>query len=563
MSMAKKSLPFRPEIWGGIECTISRIHDNYSDQCLTAGHYSRHSDIGRIAELGITTLRYPVLWEHHQPTLAGDIDWAWTDRQLSAIRDHRITPIAGLLHHGSGPLFTRLDDPGFAGHFAAYAGKVAARFPWIEYYTPVNEPLTTARFSGLYGIWYPHKKDPLCFMNMLLNQIKGVVDAMKLIRRINPVAKLVQTEDLAKVHSTPTLSYQADFENERRWLTYDILCGRLDKTHPLWDYLLFIGIKPPQLSFFTDNPCPPDILGVNYYVTSERFLDADIHNYPSSTHGSNGVQLYADVEAVRAAKPSGLASLLKELDKRYKLPVGITEVHLNCTREEQSRWLYEIWRIACNANQEGMDIRGVTPWALLGAYDWDSLLTRNDLHYESGAYRIKDGALRLTAVGHIIKALATKGKIDHPLLKEPGWWDTDRRIGSIQEQLLIFGDGGSKTEFLMEICRRRGIGCQSLTPAETPPILQGYNSTLDLYNPWGVIELSSPEPGKELETSCYRRGIPYLALFSTVLPNSEEAYMQIDHILDLFIDKTFAMTEQPLNKRTEIIVNERKHLIMG
>ena len=26
------------------------------------------------------------------------------------------------------------------------------RYPWIDAYTPVNEPLTTARFSGLYGI---------------------------------------------------------------------------------------------------------------------------------------------------------------------------------------------------------------------------------------------------------------------------------------------------------------------------------------------------------------------------------------------------------------------------
>ena len=53
--------------------------------------------------------------------------------------------------------------------------QVATKFPWIEYYTPVNEPLTTARFSGLYGFWYPHAKNDVSFAKMLLNQMKGVV----------------------------------------------------------------------------------------------------------------------------------------------------------------------------------------------------------------------------------------------------------------------------------------------------------------------------------------------------------------------------------------------------
>ena len=76
-------------------------------------------------------------------------------------------------------------------------------FPWLNYYTPVNEPLTTARFSGLYGIWYPHGTDELSFITMLLNQMKGIVLAMRAIREINPDAQLIQTEDLAKTHSSP------------------------------------------------------------------------------------------------------------------------------------------------------------------------------------------------------------------------------------------------------------------------------------------------------------------------------------------------------------------------
>ena len=109
-------------------------------------------------------------------------------------------------------------DEDFPRKLAEYASKVAIQFPWIKYYTPVNEPLTTARFAGLYGFWYPHLKDEFHFLTMLLNQLEGIVLSMKAIREINPDAQLVQTEDIGKTHSTPLLQYQADFENHRRGL---------------------------------------------------------------------------------------------------------------------------------------------------------------------------------------------------------------------------------------------------------------------------------------------------------------------------------------------------------
>ena len=45
--------------------------------------------------------------------------------------------------------------------------------------------------------------------------------------------------------------------------------------------------------------CPPDIIGINHYVTSERFLDERLDRYPPHTHGGNDRHRYADVEAVR------------------------------------------------------------------------------------------------------------------------------------------------------------------------------------------------------------------------------------------------------------------------
>src|SRR6476659_1060964 len=158
MSMEK---PYcNPEIWGGIECTINRVNNQFFDQLEFSGHYNRPDDIETIASLNIKKIRYPILWEKHQPSLNSDIDWSWTTKQIEKFKEYNIDVIAGLMHHGSGPAFTNLADNKFPELLAAYAKKVAIQFPEINYYTPVNEPLTTARFSSLYGIWYPHKKDP-------------------------------------------------------------------------------------------------------------------------------------------------------------------------------------------------------------------------------------------------------------------------------------------------------------------------------------------------------------------------------------------------------------------
>src|SRR5690349_19114276 len=147
------------ELWGGHECTVNRVQNAFHDQTIRSGHHCRLSDLERFAALGLTALRYPVLWERTAPASPGVHDWTWSDERLARMRELRLRPIAGLLHHGSGPAYTNLLDPQFARLFGEYARAAAERYPWIEDWTPINEPLTTARFSALYGHWYPHARD--------------------------------------------------------------------------------------------------------------------------------------------------------------------------------------------------------------------------------------------------------------------------------------------------------------------------------------------------------------------------------------------------------------------
>src|SRR5215210_4059267 len=168
MSLSLRSL----ELWGGVECTHNRVGDRYFDQLDRTGHGARIEDLDLIADTGIRAIRYPVLWERVAPS-GLEPDWRWADERLRRVRDLGMRPIVGLLHHGSGPPTTSLLDPGFPAKFAAYARAFAERYPWVDAYAPINEPLTTARFAGLYGIWHPHGTDEATFARAFINQCRA------------------------------------------------------------------------------------------------------------------------------------------------------------------------------------------------------------------------------------------------------------------------------------------------------------------------------------------------------------------------------------------------------
>lgn len=417
-------------LWGGIECTVNRVANVYQDQVNRCGHHDRPDDLDCIANLGIRTLRYPVLWERTAPNRADVLDWQWPDERLNRLQELGIRPIVGLVHHGCGPHYATFDTPAFEQELPRYARRVAERYPWVRAYTPVNEPLTTARFAGLYGIWYPHGRSDRAFVTILLRQLRATVRAMAEIRAVQPEAQLIQTDDLGYTHSTPMMAYQAYFENTRRWLTWDLLNGRVTPTHEMWQYLLKSGATERELWFHVENPCPPSVIGLNHYVTSERYLDENTSRYNACTHGTNGRHHYADTEVVRAAPAErmGVAALLLQAWERYRLPMAITEVHLGDEVPEQKRWLGEVWQQAEAARQDGADVRAVTAWALLGLYDWHCLLTRWDNRHEPGVFDLSSGHPAPTGLADMVRQLALGQPVGPLIPPGPGWWQVSPLI---------------------------------------------------------------------------------------------------------------------------------------
>lgn len=582
------------ELWGGAECTIVRLGDEWRDQSVETGHRFRRHDIDRIAELGVKRVRFPIVWESIAPDRPDEFDFEWTDDRLAMLRERGIEVIGGLLHHGSGPHYTELLDADFPKKLAYYAERVAERYPWIDMWTPVNEPLTTARFSALYGHWYPHTKDYSLFLRALVNECKGTLEAMRAIRKAIPDAKLVQTEDLGKCFSTAPLRYQAAFENERRWLSLDLLCGSINPKHKMHQLLLGAGIGWDELEGFQGDEAKPDLLGINHYLTSERFLDHRVDCYPGHEVGGNGRDTYVDAEAVRVKRldeDTGFAPRLREAWERYGIPMAITEVHHGCHRDEQLRWFAEVWQTANTLRNEGVDLRAVTMWSMFGNVDWRFLLTQKNGFYDTGAFDVRGDAPRPTIIAKAAMAYAKGESFDHPVLDAPGWWRRPERLypwngrcKSLPEgggrKILITGATGTLGQAFARICDDRALPYCLTTRAEMDISDEAsIRAAIAHYKPWAIINtagfvrvadaekeqeacLEANTAGPErLARACAEAGIPLVTFSSDLVFDGKlgRAYTESDPVKPTGVyglskakaeDKVLKLAEQALVIRT-------------
>ena len=527
------------ELWGGYECTVNRVGDEWFDQTLRSGHQDRLEDLQLIADLGMRSVRYPALWERISPDQPDVRDFGWTDERLAEIRRLGMNPILTLCHHGSGPHYTSLIDDSFATGLAAHAAAVAQRYPWVRDWTPVNEPLTTARFSALYGLWYPHTKDERSFWVALLNEIDATRLSMREIRKVNREARLIQTDDLGYVHATAPLQADADYQNERRWIGWDLLFGRVDEQHPLWERIASVGLAD-RLRTIADDPCPPDVIGINHYLSSERLMDHRVELYPHRSVADRQVGAIAgvpkiDVDAIRHREEGvlGFKALLQQAWDRYGQTIAITECHNGGTREDQVRWFVEVWKIAEELQAEGVDLCAVTAWSLLGAYDWNRMVTCQSGHYETGVYDVRTGTPRPTLMASVLKDLASGQTPAVGAISRPGWWRRETRLihaehptgpqfevdrATVREDgerpLLIVASANDLTALAVQACETRGLPWVQCASAHA-------EEALGWAKPWAVLDASDPDrvcsmsessgrqkPLPALASACAEQGIP-------------------------------------------------------
>ena len=180
-----------------------------------------------------------------------------------------------------------------------------------------------------------------------------------------------------------------------------------------------------DLALLAEGEGIPNVIGVNHYVTSDRYLDERLDRYPSTSHGGNGRAAYADVEATRVAACAevGIEHRLRETWLRYRRPIAVTETHLGGDDpNEQLRWLAETWNAAVRLRDEGVDVNAVTVWSMFGAVDWDTLLVQGAGSYEPGVFDVRISPPRPTPLADAVRSLARSGEFSHEAIGEEGWW---------------------------------------------------------------------------------------------------------------------------------------------
>ena len=295
----------------GIECSNPVIADNHRvDQLALTGHYENwKKDLRLVKALGLRYLRYgpPI----HRIFLGpGKYDWTWLDKAMAEMQRLGIRPIIDLIHFGLPDWLGNFQNPEWPQHMADYARAFAERYPWVRFYTPVNEIYITAQFSAAFGWWNERLMSDRGFITNIKHCVKGAMLAMRAILDLRPDAIFIFSESTEYVHpGTPGMVGRAAFMNERRFLSLDLLFGH-DVSATMYQYLLHSGMTAEEYEWFQRqrdlrSHC---IMGTDYYITNEHVIRED-----GSSIGAGDVY--------------GYYVITRQYFDRYRLPVMHTETN--------------------------------------------------------------------------------------------------------------------------------------------------------------------------------------------------------------------------------------------
>ncbi|MFL5779107.1 MAG: family 1 glycosylhydrolase [Chloroflexota bacterium] len=350
----------------GIECSAPLIVGRERrDELLLTQHLDRFvEDFDAVRAFGIRMLRYGIPF-HRVAQQPEALDWAWTDEVMEAMRERDIEPVIDLLHFGAPDRFTGFDDPGLRAAYLEYVGAFVERYPWVRWYTPVNEPGITALFSARFGWWNERRSTDRAFVEALDTLVSCAIDAVAIVREARPDARFLHNEACESFRpadpTDPRSVAAAAFLQQRTWLSLDLTLGH--PVDPLMrDWLETAGMSSHRLAWFeTWGSSEQTVLGLDYYERNEHVVAADGTVWP--------------------ARRLGYGALAADYHDRYGLPFWLAET--NATSDHAVAWLDEMWTDTVALRDAGRPAVGLCWYSLTDQVDWDTSLREPNDHVDS------------------------------------------------------------------------------------------------------------------------------------------------------------------------------------
>jgi beta-glucosidase/6-phospho-beta-glucosidase/beta-galactosidase len=340
----------------GIECSNPTIVDGGGrrirrDLLEECGHYERwREDLQLVKDLGIPCLRYGL--PNHLIHLGPDrYDWSFADEALAEIRRLGITPILDLLHFGIPDWIGDFQNPELPIHFSCYAGAVAERYPWVRFYTPVNEIYVAARNSGQDGLWNERLRTDQGFVTAMKHLVAANLLANAAIVRHRPDAVIIQSESAEYTHHvSASPSHVVKLRNKLVFLSLDLLYSKAPDSDVLM-YTQDNGMTREEFMWFMEtSPVGFQIMGNDYYGHNEHLLLPD-----------GRMQEGEDV--------LGWYLITLRYFHRYYKPVMHTETNTSDVNAAPL-WLWKQWVNVLRMRRDGIPVLGFTWYSLIDQVDW-------------------------------------------------------------------------------------------------------------------------------------------------------------------------------------------------
>ncbi len=344
----------------GIECSYPTIEEGKwrRDEMQAMRHYEfweRDFELAR--EIGVTHLRYgPPL--HLIYPAPGRYRWELIDEAMADLEAHGPEPIIDLCHFGVPHWLGDFQNPEVPRALAEFATAFARRYPWVRFYTPINEMYVCARMSALDGVWNEQLRDEAAFITATFHLAAASVAMTDAVLGSRPDALFVNSESSEFYQPCcPDARIQelAEIENERRFLPLDLLYARevsdrmiakLNEHGRTEEYRRFLERDVPRRT----------ILGVDYYEWNEKLVDQDGRKRALG-------ELF------------GWYVIANQYWERYRRTMMHTETN-RIDASDAPRWLWRQWHNVQLLRGAGVPLVGFTWYSLTDQIDWGIALSQ-------------------------------------------------------------------------------------------------------------------------------------------------------------------------------------------